>query len=177
MSSKSKNKGNSWEREVASYLSSLYSESFIRVPNSGAYVGGRHSVRKQILHQGQIRMMKGDIIPPTTWTYFNVECKSYADFIFHSLFTNECKLLDTWIEQTLDAADSDDINLVLFKITRKGKFVAVPDLKIWDTSNSFVKYNSKKFNSWIIYDFDYFWSQHKEIVKNLSLLGIKSIDK
>ena len=46
MSSKSKNKGNNWEREVANNLSTLYKESFIRVPSSGAYVGGKNNVRK-----------------------------------------------------------------------------------------------------------------------------------
>ena len=41
MSKKSKQKGKSWERDVCIFLSELYSDSFIRVPNSGAYVGGK----------------------------------------------------------------------------------------------------------------------------------------
>jgi Holliday junction resolvase len=45
-----KQKGNSFEREVAVFLSNLYSESFIRAPGSGAYVGGKNQVRTQILH-------------------------------------------------------------------------------------------------------------------------------
>ena len=40
MTNKSKTKGKTWEREVVLFLSELYKESFIRVPNSGAYVGG-----------------------------------------------------------------------------------------------------------------------------------------
>ena len=41
MPSPQKQKGSSFEREVAQYLSKLYGESFIRAPGSGAYVGGR----------------------------------------------------------------------------------------------------------------------------------------
>ena len=34
---KSKTKGKSWERDVANFLTKLYDESFLRVPNSGAF--------------------------------------------------------------------------------------------------------------------------------------------
>ena len=44
MPSKSKNKGSSYEREVANFLSAAYGESFIRAPGSGAYVGGKNQV-------------------------------------------------------------------------------------------------------------------------------------
>lgn len=52
MPSKSKTKGSSFEREIAVYLSNLYKESFVRVPNSGAYTGGNNSHRKEFLHEG-----------------------------------------------------------------------------------------------------------------------------
>ena len=42
MTSKSKSKGKSWERDVCVFLSKLYNDSFIRVPNSGAYTGGKN---------------------------------------------------------------------------------------------------------------------------------------
>ena len=45
MVSKSKAKGKSWERDVCNFLSELYHDSFIRVPNSGAYVGGKNEYR------------------------------------------------------------------------------------------------------------------------------------
>ena len=54
MSSPSKNKGSGFEREIAKYLSEKYSESFIRAPGSGAYVGGKNQSRTQFLHEGQI---------------------------------------------------------------------------------------------------------------------------
>ena len=45
MTSKSKTKGKSWERDVCNFLTELYNDSFIRVPNSGAYVGGKNEYR------------------------------------------------------------------------------------------------------------------------------------
>ena len=85
MPSKSKTKGSSFEREVAKELSDLYNESFVRTPSSGAYIGGSNVARKEVLSEGQIQSFRGDIIPPDDWKYFNVECKSYADFPFHQL--------------------------------------------------------------------------------------------
>ena len=38
MPSKSKAKGSSYERELAKFLSEKYNGSFVRVPNSGAYI-------------------------------------------------------------------------------------------------------------------------------------------
>ena len=84
-----KQKGNSFEREVAIHLSKLYNESFIRAPGSGAYVGGKNQVRTQILHEGQIRSFKGDIVPGQNFSKMNAECKSYADFPFHQVLTGE----------------------------------------------------------------------------------------
>jgi signal transduction histidine kinase len=79
MPSKSKNKGSSFEREIATFLSNLYSESFVRIPNSGAYIGGANTHRKNRLSENQIKSFKGDIVPPDSWVYFNAEAKNYAD--------------------------------------------------------------------------------------------------
>ena len=65
MPSPQKAKGSGFEREIAKYLSELYGESFIRAPGSGAYVGGKNQSRTQVLHEGQIRSFKGDIVPAT----------------------------------------------------------------------------------------------------------------
>ena len=40
MTSPQKAKGGSFEREIAQMLSTVFGESFIRAPSSGAYVGG-----------------------------------------------------------------------------------------------------------------------------------------
>ena len=63
--------------------------SFVRVPNSGAYIGGSNFHRATNLSEGQVRGFKGDIIPPDNWKYFNCECKSYADFPFHHFLYNK----------------------------------------------------------------------------------------
>ena len=78
MPSKSKNKGNTWERDVAGFLSKLYATSFIRVPGSGAYIGGANTHRKQFLHEGQIRSFKGDIVPGEGFTRKNLHQDSTA---------------------------------------------------------------------------------------------------
>lgn len=170
MANKAKIKGNSWENTVAKHLSSIYGESFIRVPGSGAYVGGKNAARKEFLHEGQIRAMKGDIIPPTHWKHFNVECKSYAEFPFHQLFSEgKITLLDTWISQTLDAADAGDLNIIIMKFNRKGSFVAfeghlIPTLQ----TTRHIIYDSEKFGSWAFTNYDEFWRLNSDIVRQLS---------
>lgn len=171
MSSKSKNKGKSWERDFASFLSDLYNESFIRVPHSGAYIGGKNVSRKEFLHEGQIRAMKGDIIPPSNWKHFNVECKNYADFPFHQLFTEgKINLLDSWIDQAMDAADENDFTFIVVKITRKGMYVAFPykDLPPLKTHRH-IRYDSTKHGPWAFTGYDEFWALNKDTVKQLSL--------
>ena len=62
MPSKSKAKGSSYERDLAKFLSEKYNGSFVRVPNSGAYIGGSNFHRATNLSEGQVRGFKGDII-------------------------------------------------------------------------------------------------------------------
>ena len=124
MSSKSKAKGSGWERDVCQTLSELYNDNFMRVPNSGAYTGGMNAHRKDVLTTEQIKLSKGDIIPPVSFCNFVAECKNYADFPFHQLVKkSRIALLDTWIDQVeLDSAQKD-LWLLFIKITRKGTYV------------------------------------------------------
>ena len=167
MSSPSKNKGSSFEREVAKFLSELYQESFIRSPGSGAHIGGKNNSRTEFLHEGQIRSFKGDIVPGQSFPLLNVECKNYAQFPFHQLFTEECKQLDGWLKQLLDVAEPNDLSVLFIKITRTGKFVCVPANLTWMT-NQFMYYSSKKYNDWIIVDFDLFFKYNKDMFKGYS---------
>lgn len=170
MSSKSKIKGNTWERDVVNHLSLLYKEKFVRCPTSGAMIGGLNSVRKQFLQEGQIRMMKGDIIPPDKWKHFNCECKSYAEFPFHQLVQGECKQLETWLSQLIEVADIGDFNVLMFKITRKGKYIAVPQATYWyDLPYSL--YHSIKHGTWQIFDYDAFFEHNNKKIKSLSTKG------
>lgn len=171
MSSKSKTKGNSWERDIVTHLSALYNLPFVRVPSSGAFVGGKNKVRKEFLHDGQIKMMKGDIIPPDKWNHFNCEAKNYADFPFHQLVKGECTQLETWIAQLMDVADDGDINILMMKITRKGKFIVVPLSSRWDSKLPHHVYHSVHHNSWQMFEYDSFWKSHSKIIKTLSTKG------
>ena len=169
MSSKSKNKGSSWERDISNHLSKLYNASFIRSPGSGAYTGGSNSKRKEYLHEGQIRAFKGDIVPPFEWNRFNCEAKNYADFPFHQLTQGCCKQLDTWLAQLKDASDNFDLDILLFKITRKGKYVAVSDMYDWNLLCNHFVYNSEKYGIWIVFDYDTFWELNKDNVEKISV--------
>ena len=167
MSSASKNKGSGFEREVAKFLSELYGESFIRAPGSGAYTGGKNSHRRQLLHEGQVRSFKGDIVPGESFRYFNAEAKFYADFSFHQLFT-ESKQLDGWIDQLMIAADPGDLNVLFMKFNRRGRYVAVQVNHQWVRDCGYFVYPSSKHGDWMIYSFEKFFEINKLKFKHLS---------
>lgn len=164
MPSPQKQKGSSFEREVAIHLSKLYGESFIRAPGSGAYVGGKNQQRKEFLHEGQIRSFKGDIVPGQSFTKFNAECKSYKDFPFHQVLAGDCKTLNDWLDQLMSVSEINDLNILFMKFNRKGKFVCVQSKLTWIT-DQFLYYTSKKHNDWVIIEFDHFWEHNKDIFK------------
>lgn len=170
MPSPSKAKGNSFERQTADFLTELYGEKFIRAPGSGAYVGGKNTHRKQLLHDGQIRNFKSDIVPGESFQKLNAECKSYKDFPFHQLFTGNVKILESWIDQCMTAADPGDFNIILMKFNRKGTYVAV---KLADNHNlqliHCLEYASKNHGSWAVMDHDTFWELNSRRVKELCL--------
>jgi hypothetical protein len=167
--SRSKAKGNSWERQVADNLTEIYGEKFIRAPGSGAYVGGKNSHRKELLHEGQIRNFKGDIVPGQSFPKFNAECKSYKDFPFHQLFSGHVKILDAWIDQCMDVADPDDFNILMMKFNRKGTYVVI---ELNDKTKHlqlvrWINYGSVKHGHWAIMDYDTFWELNSQSVKDL----------
>lgn len=171
MPSPQKAKGSSWERDVAKFLSDLYNESFIRVPNSGAYIGGQNTARKQFLDEGKIRTFKGDIVPGESFPLLNIECKSYKDFPFNLLYSNECKQLDIWLDQLLAPADEKDINILAMKFNRKGKYIVFEAREeSLNPGNNYTLYkNSKKTHGpWYIVDFDNFWQTNSLSVKQRS---------
>lgn len=167
MPSPQKAKGSGFEREIAKYLSDKYGESFIRAPGSGAYVGGKNQVRKEVLHEGQIRSFKGDVVPGHSFKRMNIECKFYADFPFHLLLTGECSVLEKWLEQLMDVADESDVNLLFMKFNRKGRYVCVQSKLTW-MSDNFVYYTSKKYGDWVIFEFDSFFELNTELLKQYS---------
>ena len=169
MPSPSKAKGNSFERQTADFLTRLYGEKFIRAPGSGAYVGGVNTARKQVLHEGQIRAFKGDIVPGQSFPKFNAECKSYKDFPFHQLFQGNIKILESWIDQCMDVADPKDFNILFMKFNRKGTYIAVQSQP--NHTNLFFtrhfNYASKNHGHWFVMDHDLFWELNADTVKSL----------
>ena len=95
MPSPQKVKGKSFENAKAKFLTEIYGEKFIRVPTSGAFLGGQNYDRRHTMSQGQIMAFKGDIIPPDDWVYFNCECKFYKDF--KTVINPSCEhMTDEW---------------------------------------------------------------------------------
>lgn len=170
MSSPSKNKGSGFEREIAKFLSELYGESFIRAPGSGAYTGGNNSHRKTVLHEGQARSFKGDIVPGQSFPKFNAEAKFYADFPFHQVLTN-CVILEKWLQQLMDASDEGDMNILFMKFNRKGRYVCVEKDLQWSTDCNMIRYYSDKTKKeWLIFDFDVFFEKNTELLKEYSAI-------
>ncbi len=127
----SSNKGKTAERELCKILGEAFGGSFIRSANSGAFIGGKNVVRKEVLSEGQIRGAKGDIIPPDHMPNFAIESKHYADFPYHQLLTGPVILLDSWVDQHFEVLDPTDFWLVAFKTNRK-PWIAVIDAKYAD---------------------------------------------
>lgn len=175
MTSKSKSKGNSFEREVAKFLSDTYGDSFVRVPNSGAYIGGSNVHRKQSLNENQAKSFKGDIVGPDSWKFFNAECKNYGDFPFHLVLAGDCKMLDSWLDQLMAVSEPNDLNILFMKFNRKGRFVAVQSNVTWVT-DQFLYYTSKAHKDWLIIDFNHFFKHNKDIVKSYSGTNSPLID-
>ena len=165
MSSKSKAKGSGWERDVCQTLSELYNDNFMRVPNSGAYTGGMNAHRKDVLTTEQIKLSKGDIIPPVSFCNFVAECKNYADFPFHQLVKkSRIALLDTWIDQVeLDSAQKD-LWLLFIKITRKGTYV------LYDTKKLKPLLYGVRYRNYYMCEMSFFFKSIKIIVISIGLI-------
>jgi hypothetical protein len=169
--SKGKTKGNGYEREVADFLSNLYGESFVRVPNSGAFIGGKNNHRKTNLSEQQIRGFKGDIIPGPSFPNLNLEAKFYKDFAFHQVIQGSCAQLDDWINQILTTCDKSDINILAMKFNRKGSYIAYQaHNKSLNPGSTYTTYCNPKTShgTWIILEFNNFWHLNSSHIKTLA---------
>ena len=169
MPSPQKAKGSSWERDVAKFLTTLYGETFIRAPGSGAYVGGINAKRKEILHEGQVRAFKGDIGPGQSFPNFNAECKSYKTFPFHRLlFPDPLPILEEWISQLMDVADTNDFNILIMKFNHIGKYIAVESKHNTKAKNYIDYWSNTTGSNWRLSNFEEFFTMNSELVKTLS---------
>jgi len=160
MPSAAKQKGNSWERDVAKDLSETFNENFIRVPNSGAYTGGANFHRLDRLTEDQKRMMDGDIMVPPCMSRFKLECKNYKTFDYHKLFTTN-KTLDKWIAQV----ESGNLWFLIIKVTRKGSYVLFPtNLSHYFRFKNYLRYTDK----YIITSYADFWQNNAHAILRLN---------
>lgn len=112
MPSVSKSKGNRGERAIADRLSDIFNLNFERVPNSGAFIGGKNSSRIARLSRSQQLLTEGDLIVPEELAHVKIECKTYKDFSWKSIFSTN-KQLEDWIGQ---AKDTNKLWFLTFKI-------------------------------------------------------------
>ena len=171
MSNRNKEKGKSWERDTCKIMERIFGGSWIRVPNSGAFIGGLNQSRMDKLSAGQIHNSKGDIIPPDEYDIV-VECKSYKDFPFNTLLGDGCALLNGWIDQVeTDILDDNEFYFITFKINNKGSYIVVNTKFLSSglkTSKNFSMYNHKE-KVYLITDFIPFLEENAEIIKKLSI--------
>ena len=83
------------------------------------------------------------------------------------MLSNECKQIDDWLNQLLTAGEKDDLNILLMKFTRKGRYVAVQCGYPW-VKNSHFTYISPKYGKWFIMEWDQFWSSNSALVESIS---------
>lgn len=161
--SASKNKGKSGERELCKILEGYFGGSFIRVHNSGAFVGGKNASRKETLSKNQIRNAKADIVTPDHMPKFVLESKFYADFPFHMFLTNDnVPLLDGWIAQQLECVDTDDFWMVCFKINRKGWFGCI------EYSSDFKYKTHIRYKSYAVFNLKEFLEDNIDVINEKS---------
>ncbi len=161
MSNYNKNKGNSYERQLAKHLSNVFQLNFNRVPNSGAFVGGKNIARAEKLSEKQLLLMSGDIIVPEELSHVDFECKFYKALSFNSLFDN-CEQLNNWLEQAQNTIKP--LWFLFFKINHKGEFVVFDrkHILLYKDIENFLVYKGK----FIVCSANKFLEKNKEIILN-----------
>jgi len=114
-----KNKGKSFERQLAKHLTSVFGLNFVRVQNSGSFVGGKNSFRLEKLTNSQQLATTGDLMVPEELGHLTFECKFYKDFSFASLLS-ENKQLDGWIKQ---AKNANKVWFLVVKVNHTEPFI------------------------------------------------------
>lgn len=129
-----KRKGNTYERDVAKDLSKRFKDTFRRVPQSGAYMGGVNQIVNEGLREDAKEILAGDIIAPK-WFPFVIECKNYADTPkLHNLYSRGDKDLDEWLVQAYkESKVTKKPWIIQFKITSiRGKEFICLDFNLFN---------------------------------------------
>jgi hypothetical protein len=68
----------------------------------------------------------------------------------------------------MDVADTGDFNMLMMKFNRKGEYVVTAkNTTICPDGQNHMVYNSPKHGQWVIQEFDAFWKNNQENVKEL----------
>jgi len=150
-----KNKGKSYERSLAKHLTKVFGFNFERVPNSGAFVGGKNIFRAEKLSQNQLLSSSGDIMTPVELAHVDFECKFYKELAFNSLFTN-CEVLNKWLTQA--SCTVKPLWFLCFKINHKGEYLAFEKkhTKLLDNLDTYMIYK----NAYVVTSLDKFFEQN-----------------
>jgi len=130
MTSKSKAKGNRFEYAIRDLLNKVFdTKEFARTPGSGAIMGRSNFGKRSGLSDAAKDTLSADMICPS-WFPYSIEAKNYADKpIYHTMIHSYDATLDGWLGEALcDAKNFDKIPFLFFNTTRKGSFIALPEI-------------------------------------------------
>lgn len=111
----SKNKGSSFEREIAEVLKEITKKEFRRTFGSGAFK-----------HKNRNLDESGDLKCEDEKFIFSIECKFYATVRHSNIMNGECSQLEEWTNQLV--VDSDRVKkhgVMFFKSNRQPTFVLI----------------------------------------------------
>lgn len=130
MASKSKNKGSRFEYAIRDMLNKVFdSKEFARTPGSGAIMGRSNFAKRSGMSDAAKDTLSADLICPA-WFPYSIEAKNYADKpSYTAMLTNSDATMDGWLAEALfDAINFDKIPMLFFNTSRKGSYVAVPEI-------------------------------------------------
>lgn len=132
----SKAKGNSYELKVSKILADkLAPLKFIRVPGSGARVGGINFDKFGSLFSGEsLNIFVGDVVASNETEVglkckVSIECKSYATAENFSIIMLGTSKIFGWMKESeIDAAKTGKVPILIFKWNRTDDYIASPFL-------------------------------------------------
>lgn len=136
--SRAKQKGSSFEREVAKVLNVIFEmeDAFGRSSGSGSKFGGKNSIKLNKHNRHSSKNALGDLSTPDGIDLI-VECKSYASLAFHQLIQGDCPQVNKWLDQLNSDIDTfysvfeETLpKMLVFKINRAGTYYMIPKEQI-----------------------------------------------
>ncbi len=181
-----KTKGKTGERAIADLLTVETNLKWVRIPNSGSFIGKSNRNRILTLSENQVDAMLGDIFAPIELKYrFIIESKNYKNFAW-SKFRDKGEVpanLYKWMKELLYDCESyksiekqrKHIGLLYVKINKSGSWLSgnikyiesIIQSKLVLENNQFYKLNIKEFELLNdSYGEDFFFCEAKSFIKN-----------